>query len=192
MPNTPTLLEGFNIANVEHVALTTKGTSSVTYHYRTVSSFDAESKVSEGEEKTQRVKNRIMGRLKSEDVLEGYDLDCEDERVIPEILALIDGGTWDSSAKKYSAPVIGTDATRKSFDMDIYTSNRDASGAATSYLKWSFPNCKGQPVSISGKDDDFSKFKYKISSRAAKGQSPFSVEVVEALPTVAEATDTTE
>ena len=188
MPNTATLLEGFNIANVEHVTLTTKDTSPVTYHYRTMSSFDAESKVSEGEEKTQRVKNRIMGRLKSEDVLEGYDLDCEDECVIPEILSLVDGGTWDSSAKKYSAPVIGTDATRKSFDMDIYTSNRDASGAAASYLKWHFPNCKGQPVSISGKDDDFSKFKYKISSRAAKGQSPFTVEVVEALPEVSDTT----
>lgn len=182
-----TLLEGFNIANVEHVTIKTKGDASATYHYRTMSSFEAEPKISEGEEKTQRVKNRIMGRLRQEDVLEGYDLNCEDERVIPEILALVDGGSWDASAKKYSAPVIGTDVTRTEFDLELYTSDRDSSGAAANYLKWSFPNCKGTPVTISGKDNDFSQFKYKIESRANDGESPFTVEVASALPTVAEA-----
>lgn len=178
------LLAGFNIANVEHVTMTTQGDSPVTRHYRTMTSFDAESKVSEGEEKTLRIKNQIMGRLKYEDIPEGYDLECEDGNVIPEILALVDGGTWDSDTKKYTAPLIGTEVKRTMFDMDIYTSNRDTSGAATNYLKWSFPNCKGKPVSISAKDDDFSKSKYKIESRAGNGQAPFTVEVVEELPTV--------
>ena len=182
----PTLLQGFNIANVEHVTVTTHDDVPVVYHFRTMSSFNAESKVSEGEEKTLRIKNRIMGRLKYEDIQEGYDLDCEDGNVIPEILALVDGGTWDAEAKKYSAPVIGTEVERKLFDMDIYTSNRDASGAALNYLKWHFPNCNGKPVAISAKDDDFTNQKYKIESRAGKGQSPFTVEIVEELPTVTE------
>ncbi|MGN1005273.1 MAG: hypothetical protein ACI4O8_02045 [Aristaeellaceae bacterium] len=182
----PALLNGFNIANVEHVTVTTHDDVPVVYHYRTMSSFDAESKVSEGEEKTLRIKNRIMGRLKYDDIQEGYDLDCEDGNVIPEILALVDGGNWDADAKKYSAPVIGTEVERKVFDMDIYTSNRDASGAAQSYLKWHFPNCKGKPIAISAKDDDFTNQKYKIESRAGKGQSPFEVEIVEELPAVTE------
>lgn len=178
------LLTGFNIANVEHVVMTVQGDASTVYHYRTMTSFDAQSKVSEGEEKTLRIKNTLMGRLKYEDILEGYDLECEDGNVIPEILALVDGGTWDPSSKKYSAPVIGKDVARKTFDMDIYTSNRDTVGAATSYLKWHFPNCKGKPISISGKDDDFTKNKYKIESRAGDGESPFTVEVAQALPEI--------
>lgn len=184
---TTTLLQGFNIANVEHVTMTTHDDVPVTYHYRTMTTFDAQSKVSEGDEKTLRIKNRIVGRLKYEDIPEGYDLDCEDANVIPEILALIDGGTWDAESKKYSAPVIGTDVNRKVFDLDIYTSNRNASGAAQNYLKWHFPNCTGKPVSISGKDDDFSNSKYKIASRADNGQSPFNVEIVEELPQVTDA-----
>lgn len=183
----PALLNGFNIANVEHVTVTTQNDVPAVYHYRTMTSFDAESKVSEGEEKTLRIKNRIMGRLKYEDIPEGYDLDCEDANVIPEILALVDGGTWNAEAKKYSAPVIGTEVVRTMFDLDIYTSNRDASGAAQSYLKWHFPNCKGKPVAISAKDDDFTNQKYKIESRAGNGQSPFDVEIVDELPAVQDA-----
>lgn len=177
-----TLLEGFNIANVEHVTIVTQEESPSTYHYRTMTSFDAEAKISEGEEKTLRIKNRLVGRLKNDDLLEGYDLDCEDGNVVPEILALVDGGKWDAETKKYSAPVIGAETSRKTFDMEIYTSNRDTSGAAANYLKWSFPNCKGTPVTLGAKDDDFSKQKYKIESRAASGQSPFTVEVAENLP----------
>lgn len=177
-----TLLTGFNIANVERVKITTDESPAKTYMFQTMTSFDAEPYVNEGEEVTQRVKNTIMGRIKTDDLLEGYDLTCEDERLIMEVLALIDGGTYDDSQSTYSAPAIGTEVTRKAFTMELFTSDRGGDGEVKKYLQWTFPHCKGKPVKIAGKDGEFTKQTYDISSRPGDGESPFKVKAVASLP----------
>lgn len=177
-----TLLTGFNIANVERVRIVTEETQPVTHMFRTMTSFDAEPYIEEGEEVVQRVKNTIMGRLKTEDLLGGYDLSCEDERLIPEILALIDGGTWDAENETYTAPAIGTEVVRKAFTVYFYTSDRGGNGEVRNYLEWKFPHCKGKPVKLSGKDNEFTKPAYDIQSRPGDGENPFTVKVVDALP----------
>lgn len=176
-----TLLTGFNIANVEGVKIVTEEAEPKTHCWKTMTSFDAEAHIEEGEEKVQRVKNTIMGRLKTEDVVGGYNLNCEDERLIPEILALVDGGTWNAEEQVYKAPVIGKDIQRTAFDLYIYTSDRGADGEVKNYLEWLFPHTKGTPVKLGGKDNEFHKPSYTLESRPADGESPFEVAVVAAL-----------
>lgn len=176
------MLTGYNIANVERVKIVTKETTAKTYIWQTMTSFDAEPHVEEGEEVVQRIKNTIMGRIKTDDLAGGTDLTCEDERLIPEILALIDGGTWDAESSTYTGPVIGVETQRTPFDLFLYTSDRNADGSVKAYLEWRYPSCKGSPVKGAGKDKDFSKPSYTIQSRPADGESDKTVKVVEELP----------
>lgn len=179
---TATMLTGYNIANVERVKIVTKETTPVTHIFQTMTSFDAEPHVEEGAEVVQRVKNTIMGRLKTDDLTGGHDMTCEDERLIPEVLALIDGGTWDVSTNTYTGPVAGQEVTRKAFDLYLYTSDRDTDGSVSHYLEWKYPNCKGTPFKGAGKDGEFSKPQYKIESRPAGGEADKTIKVVDALP----------
>lgn len=181
MPNA-TMLTGYNIANVERVKIVTKATQPATYIFQTMTDFDAEVHIEEGKETVQRVKNTIMGRLKTDDLTGGHDLTCNDERLIPEVLALIDGGAWDSSGKTYTGPAAGREVTRTAFDLYLYTSDRAADGSVSHYLEWKYPNCKGTPFKGGGKDGEFTKPQYKIQSRPADGEADKTIKVVEALP----------
>lgn len=176
------LLTGYNIANVERVKIVTKEEQPKTHIWQTMTSFDAEPYIEEGEEVVQRVKNTIMGRIKTDDLAGGTDLTCEDERLIPEILALVDGGTWDAESKTYTGPVVGKETTRTPFDIYFYTSDRNTDGSVNTYLEWLYPSCKGSPVKGLGKDNEFSKPSYTIQSRPATGESDKTIKVVEELP----------
>ena len=180
MPNS--MLTGYNIANVERVKIVTKETTPKTHIFQTMTSFDAEVHTEEGTEVVQRVKNTIMGRLKTDDLTGGHDLTCEDERLIPEVLALIDGGTWNDETSTYTGPVAGQEVTRTAFDLYLYTSDRNTDGSVSHYLEWKYPNCKGTPFKGGGKDGEFTKPQYKIESRPASGEADKSIKVVEALP----------
>lgn len=184
------LLTGGNIANIERVKITTEGDSAKTYVFETATSCNFNAAVSAGNEVEQRTKNTIMGLIKTEDIVKGYDLDLEDQRLIAEVLALIDGGTLttdgaDGEWTKYASPVAGSPVTRTAFTMELYTSDRDTDGEAIEYYCWKFTGCKGAPVSGSATDGSFSNMKYTIKSRPAKGVSPMEITRVAELPAVA-------
>ena len=150
--NTP--LIGGNIANIERAKVVTIETSPKTYIFDTATSATYTAAVSSGEEKEQRCGNTLMGLLQTEDITKGYDLKLEDPRLIPEILALIDGGTLattgESDAKKttYSAPAAGKPVTRKKFDFYLYTSDREA---AARYQEYGFDGAflrKGEEAAL--------------------------------------------
>ena len=176
------LLTGYNIANVERVKIVTDEDDPQTYLWQTMTSFDAEAHIEEGEEVVQRVKNTIMGRIRTEDLSGGTDLTCEDERLIPEILALIDGGAWDEETLTYTGPAVGQETSRTAFELYLYTSDRGADGAAQTYLEWHYPSCKGTPVKGAGRDGEFSTLSYAIESRPADGESDKVIRAVDALP----------
>ncbi len=181
------LLTGFNIANVERVKIETEETTPVTHVFETASSVSCAPAVSAGQEVEQRIKNTIMGLLKTDDVLKGYDITMEDQRLITEVLELIDGGTVtlsSSAFSKYEGPNAGSAPTRKSFSLTFYTSDRDTSGAANSYYSWKFVNCKGKPVEFGGKDNDFRTTSYTIESRPASGTALVTLQKVASLPAV--------
>lgn len=184
------LLTGGNIANVERVKIVTKETTARTFVFQTASSVTFTPSISAGAEKEQRVKNTIMGLLRTEDLVKGYDIDMEDQRIIIEVFSLIDGGTItmeetpSTEWEKYSSPVAGSAVTRIAFDISFYTSDRDSDGDAIEYYEWKFVNCKGTPVSGGAKDDDFQTLKYTLKSRPAAGESAMEIARVDTLPTV--------
>ena len=136
----------------------------------------------------QEVYDRHLALARAYCTQKGYDLKLEDPRLIPEILALIDGGTLattgESDAKKttYSAPAAGKPVTRKKFDFYLYTSDRDTDADVIKYNEWKFPKCKGAPISGSMTQGDFSKMEYNLKSRPAMGESPLTIAEVDALP----------
>ena len=71
---------------------------------------------------------------------------------------------------------------RTPFTLDLYTSDRGGDGEVKNYLQSDLPHCKGKPVKIAGKDNEFTKQAYDIASRPGDGDSPFTVKVVDALP----------
>ena len=181
------LLEGFNIANVERVKIVTEEETPATHVFETASSATATPAVSAGQEVEQRVKNAIKGLLRTEDIVKGYDIELEDQRVIMDVFALIDGGTATGAGAawtKYTGPSAGASVTRKGFSLYLYTSDRDTDGGALAYHEWTFPGCKGKAVPLNFSDGAFSSMKYSITSRPATGVGVIDVQKIEELPAV--------
>ena len=182
------LLTGGNIVNVERVVITTEAQEPRTFTFQTSSQATFTPAVSQGQEKEQRIKNTLMGLIKTEDLSKGYDIELTDQRLLMDVFALIDGGTVTGTGEewtRYTAPVTGSAVSRVAFTLDLYTSDRGTDGAALAYYKWSFPHCKGSPVTAGATDDDFYSLQYTINSRPATGTAPMTIEKVQALPVVA-------
>lgn len=173
----------FPLANIARVEIETEETTPKQYRLTDVAS-EAEviAYVSGGEEKELRVKNTIKAQNKTEDIVMGYDIKLISATMIPEVLALIDGGTWNDVSKKYSAPVIGTPVSRTPFTLHIYTEEKDSDGSTTNYVKFSYLHCKGQPTNYTLKDGDFFVPELTAKSRPASGESPVEFEIMATLP----------
>ena len=181
------LLEGFNIANVERVKIVTEEETPATHVFETASSATATPAVSAGQEVEQRVKNAIKGLLRTEDIVKGYDIELEDQRVSMDVFALSDGGTATGAGAawtKYTGPSAGASVTRKGFSLYLYTSDRDTDGGAIAYHEWTFPGCKGKAVPLNFADGAFSSMKYSITSRPATGIGVIEVTKIDELPAV--------
>ena len=179
--------QGFNISDVVAAVITTATKS---YLFKTASEFTAKPKIEAGQEKPLRKLNTIHALNKTEDIVTGYDIDLTDVLMHPELYALVDGGVATFSEAPatftgYTAPVTGSPVTRTSFKLDMYTAVKDTAGESTSYLKWSFPGCKGTPIEPSVKDGDFYMPKMTVRSRPASGASPCEITPVTTHPTVA-------
>ena len=180
------LLTGGNIVNVERVKVTVgTGNEAVSYVFKTSSQATFTPAVSAGQEREQRIKNTLMGLIKTEDLNKGYDIELSDQRLIMDMFALIDGGTVTGEGDawtKYEAPAVGATVEKTAFELSLYTSDRGPDAAAKSYYKWTFPNCKGKPVTAGATDDDFYTLRYSIESRPASGVSPMTIDKVQELP----------
>ncbi len=140
---------------------------------------DATAFVSEGEEKESRVKNVIKAQNKTEDIVKGYDLRFLSVSMVPEILALIDGGTWDEGTQKYSAPPVGAVVERTPFAVDVYTEEKDVNGDTLNFVKFVYPHCTGKPINYIFKDGEFFLPELTAKSRPGAGQSPVEFYVLE-------------
>jgi len=173
----------FPLANIARVEIITEEDVPKEYRLTDVAT-DAEviAYLSEGEEKALRVKNVIKAQNKTEYIVMGYDIKLISATMIPEILALIDGGTWTPATKKYAAPPIGSPVNRIPFTMNIYTEEKDGDGSTLSYVKFIYKNCKGKPVNYSLKDGEFFVPELNATSRPKLGASPVEFEILEELP----------
>lgn len=177
------------IANIVRVELETEETTPKQYRLIDVASeADVTAFVSEGEQKELRVKNVIKAQNNMEDIVKGYDIRLLSATLAAEILALVDGGTLrfdDIEVTKvvgYDAPAIGEVIERQPFTLKIYTEEKDADGSTISYVCFKFLHCKGTPVNYRMQDGEFFAPEMLIRSRPKKGESPASVDFIDALP----------
>lgn len=173
----------FPLANIARVEMETEETVPKQYRLTDVASeAEVVAYVSEGEEKPLRVKNTIKAQNNTEDIVMGYDVKLVAATMVPEILALVDGGIWDETNKKYSAPPIGSPVERTLFTLNIYTEEKDADGSTKSYVKFIYKHCKGKPVNYSLQDGEFFVPELTATSRPKMGESPVEFEILEELP----------
>ena len=176
-------IKEFALANIVRVDIVTEETTPRTFTLTDVAS-EAEviAYLSEGEEKILRVKNTIKAQNKTEDIVLGYDIKLVSATFVPEILEVVDGGTWDATDKKYTAPVIGVPVERVPFTTNIYTEEKDGDGSTVSYAKFVYKNCKGKPVDYRMQEGEFFSPEFNIKSRSKLGKSPTEIGILEELP----------
>lgn len=179
----------FSLANIIRVEVETEEETPKKYRLTDVASeANVEAYVSEGEEKELRVKNVIKAQNKTEDIVMGYDTTLVSVTMVPEILALVDGGELrydDVDPDKiigYDAPAIGEPVERTPFTLHIYTEEKDTNGDTLSYVRFKYLHCKGTPVDYSLQDGEFFAPEMTIKSRPKKGERPVSIDFLDELP----------
>lgn len=184
-----TSIEMLPIANIVRVEFVTEEDTPKTYRLTDVAT-DAEATVylSEGERNPLRVKNRIHAQNNTEDIVLGYDLRFVNALMVPEVIALFDGGTLkfdDTDPDKvigYDAPVMGEVVDRKPFTTHIYAEEKDCNGDTMRYIRFIYPHCKGKPVDYSYQDGEFFAPELEAMSTPKCGESPSSFEILDELP----------
>lgn len=179
-------IKEFPIANISRVDLITEEETPQTYTLIDIAS-EAESiaYLSEGTQAALRVKNTIKAQNNTEDIVLGYDIRLVNATLVPEALALVDGGDLtkeDEKVSKYEAPELGAPVERKSFTTKIYTEEKDGDGSTVSYVCFIYKNCKGKPVNYTLQDGEFFAPELNIRSRSKLGQRPMEVLFLDELP----------
>lgn len=183
------IIKEFPIANIARVEVITEEETPKTYVLDDVASeAEAVAYLSEGEEEELRIKNTIKAQNNTEDIVLGYDIMLLSATLVPEILALVDGGklvydeTDTDKVIAYDAPVIGKAVDRTPFTTNIYTEEKDGDGSTKSYIMFSYRNCKGEPVNYELEEGEFFVPELNIKSRSKLGQSPVGLRFLEELP----------
>lgn len=179
----------FPLANIVRVEIETEEPIPKQYRFTDVyNQAEVTAVISEGEEQELRVKNVIKAQNRREDIVRGYDIRLVAVTLIPEVMALIDGGTltYDlddpTNVVKYDAPPVGAPVQRKSFKLHIYTEEKDVNGDVVSYVKFTYLHCTGRPVNYNLQDNEFFIPEFTIRSRPKSGETPVTIEFLDQLP----------
>lgn len=183
-PTLEALQSGMAIVGIEAACIKT---ASKYYLIKTASEATIKGTVDSGENKPLRKGNRLLARHRTEDLITGYEIELTDLMVYPEVVALMDGGTVTSTQEgafaSYAGPVTGQEVLRTPFTLELYCAAKDTGNNIVSYQKLTFSGCRGKSVvEWSMKEGEFFAPKYAIVSMPAVGESPMTLEVVEALP----------
>ena len=124
----------------------------------------------------------------------GNTIVLSDNVLNPELLVILQGGTVtyktpgdaSSGVLKYDPPVAGSKPHNKPFKLNLYSAHYDAAGLIVDYEKITYPNCQGTPWSPGSEDGVWRVAEYTINSAPKKGESPYNIEYVDALPDVTE------
>lgn len=149
-------------------------------------------------ETTDAVKLIVKGRLISQkpqvNTITGNTIVLTDNTFIPELVVILQGGTITyktpdnpkSGVAKYEPPVAGSADKGKVFHLNCYSAIYDAAGLITGYEKIRYPNCQGVPIQLNSEDNVFRVSEYTINSAPKKGEAPYTIEYVDALPELKE------
>jgi hypothetical protein len=183
-----TLKKEMALVNIAVVQIVTEEDTPKTHTFDTSKEASLDPKVSQGQEKPLRIKNRIVATDKTEDLVIGYDVTLKNSTLSPELLELTDGGkliydkTDTTKVIGYEGPQMGKVVNRTKFTLIVFTEEKDADGDILKYAKFTYKHCKGKPVKYSFKDGDFYVPEFKAESRAKIGEKPVKIEFVDTLP----------
>lgn len=174
------------IVNIVRAEVTTLEDTPRVLSFDTVTSAEPEPVISEGEESELRVRNTILAQDCLEDILKGYDITLKDCVLSSDLMELIDGGksvgAGDNSFAGYCSPVAGVTSQRTRFTLRLYTEEKDYSGQAVGYFRFSFPNCVGTPAKFQFENGEFTTPEYVVRSRPSAGGSALTIETLDTLP----------
>lgn len=137
-----------------------------TIKFDTFSEAGIEPKVSEGEVKLLRQKNKILGVATTEDIMYGGKIQLTDNTFSPELLALVDGGTLVKAVDVvtgYTPPKSVDAISRKEFELILVCEEKIGENV-NQFVKYTFPKCKGKPVGISLKGEEFAVQQFNIDA----------------------------
>lgn len=176
------------LANIVRAEIVTEEDVPKTYRFDTADEADVKAKIDKGRDKILRVKNRILARNRTEDIVTGYEINFKNNTLSPELLALIDGGTLEMDSETptkivgYDAPASGQVVNRTPFTLNVYTEEKDTDGSTVEYARFIFKHCKGKPVDFKFKDGDFFVPDMKAESAPKKDESPIEIDFLNTLP----------
>lgn len=137
------------------------------------------------------IKNKLKAQKPQQTTITGTNITLTDNVFIPEVVKVLQGGTieYDTSDTSkivgYTPPVAGSGEKGVVFTMIVYSAQYDESGQIVQYERITYPNCQGTPVSLNSEDNVFRVSEYTITSAPRKGQAPYAIKYVDALPVVA-------
>lgn len=175
------------IATID-VSLVTIETDSGEFGFDTSNKVEVEPQIEETDAVKLVVKGVLRAQKPKESTVTGNQITLTDNVFNPELVLVLQGGriVYDEVETTkiigYDAPVSGTADKGKVFKLNCYSAQYDASGAIVNYEKITYPNCKGQPVAMGSEDGAFRAPEYVINSAPKKGEAPYQIRYVDALP----------
>lgn len=139
------------------------------------------------------VKGVLIAQKPAVTTMTGNTITLSDNVLNPELLVILQGGkiTYKDGESgpisKYEPPVAGSSEKGKPFKLNMYSAIYDTAGLITGYEKVTYPNCQGTPWSPQSEDGTWRVAEYTINSAPKKGEAPYTIEYVDALPEVTEA-----
>lgn len=188
--------KGHEIATIDVVMVTVKpekeaGETSEELGLTTANKIQVDPQIETNDAIKLIIKGVLVAQKRESSTLTGNTLVLTDNVFNPELVMILQGGTIvlddDGNITKYTPPVAGEKIDLKPFELCAYSAQYDASGLIVQYEKITYPNCTGQPISMSSEDNVFRVPSYTIISAPAEGEPPYTIEYVKTLPTLTEA-----
>lgn len=130
------------------------------------------------------IKGVLKAQKRKTTVITGNTIVLTDNVFTPELVKILQGGTitYDSTdatkITKYTPPLSGSTDVIPLFELCAYSAIYNAAGVITGYEKITYPNCQGDPITLSSEDNVFRVSEYTIFSAPDADEAPFEIEYI--------------
>ena len=179
------------IPTIDVALVTIENSEGNEFGFETSNSIAVEPQLEESDAIRLMIKGKLKAQKLAKSTLTSNQITLTDNVFNPELVVVLQGGEieYDSdhlTFKKYTPPLQGSNTVVKPFKRNAYSAQYNAAGQIVNYEKISYPNCTGTPVAFNSTDDEFRAPEYVINSAPAEGEAPYIIEMVDALPVLAE------
>lgn len=146
------------------------------------------------------VKGKLRAQKPERATITGNKITLSDNVFTPELVKILQGGTikyWTSAEQtatqedktefgiaSYEPPVTGKGEKLKPFKLKAYSAQYDSAGLIVNHECITYPNCKGTPIALSAKDNEFRNIEYTVHSAPSKDEAPYKIDYLKELPKV--------